>query len=118
MTGPAPLPDAAFLQLAEARGAAFATLVDDPASQSEARRLGRNWALADIAGRLSHPHERGTVAALTEAQDWRRGRLPKRLRPLVVLHGLAARSLRTGENGNTVSPRSLFTAMRLGLFGR
>jgi phytoene synthase len=118
MTGPAPLPEAAFLQLAEARGAAFAALVDDAAAQMEAKRLGRNWALADIAGRLSNPHERAAVGSLTEAQDWRRGRLPKKLRPLVVLHGLAARSLRTGENGNTVSPRSLFTAMRLGLFGR
>jgi phytoene synthase len=118
MTGTAPLPEAAFLHLAEARGTAFAALADNAAFQSEAKRLGRNWALVDIAGRLTNPQERVTVTALANAQDWRGGRLPRSLRPLVVLHGLAARSLRAGQNGITASPSSLATAMRLGLLGR
>lgn len=118
MTGTAPLPEAAFLQLADARGAAFAALMEGARNQAEAQRLGRNWALADIAGRLTHPQERATVAALANAQDWRPARLPRELRPLVVLHGLAARSLRAGENGISASPGSLIAAMRLGLLGR
>lgn len=116
MTGTAPLPEAAFLQLADARGTAFAALADG-ADQAEAKRLGRNWALMDIAGRLTNPQERATVTALANAQDWRRGHLPRSLRPLIVLHGLAARSLRAGQNGITASPSSLVTAIRLGLLG-
>lgn len=118
MTGTAPLPEEAFLKLANARGAAFAALAGDPRAVEDATRLGRNWALEDIAGRLSHPDERTMVVALAKAQDWRSARLPKRLRPLVVLHGVAARSLRTGANGARVSMFSLLAAMRLGLLGR
>lgn len=118
MTGTAPLPETAFLQLADARGAAFAALVDGAHNKAEAERLGRNWALVDIAGRLTHPQERDAVTELARAQDWRGARLPRKLRPLVVLHGLAAHSLRAGESGITTSPRSLIAAMRLGLLGR
>lgn len=118
MTGTAPLPKEAFLQLADARGTAFAALADGANNRAEAKRLGRNWALVDIAGRLTHPQERATVTELASAQDWRRARLPRELRPLVVLHGLAARSLRAGENSITASPGSLVTAMCLGLLGR
>lgn len=118
MTGTPPLAGDVFLELAEARGSALAALADDPETAGEARRLGRNWALADIAGRLSNPQERDTVAALAKAQDWRWARLPRKLRPLAVLHGIAVRSLHAGENGVRVSPFSLLTAMRLGLLGR
>lgn len=118
MTGTAPLAGEVFLELADGRGSAFAALAGDPAAAYEARRLGRNWALADIAGRLSNPEERAIVAALVQAQDWRPARLPRKLRPLIVLHGLAARSLRAGENGVRISPFSLLAVMRLGLLGR
>lgn len=118
MTGTAPLPEEAFLKLADARGAAFAALAGDDRVVDDATRLGRNWALADISGRLSHPDEQAMVMALAKAQDWRSARLPKRLRPLVVLHGLAARSLRGGGNGGRVSLFSLLAAIRMGLLGR
>jgi 15-cis-phytoene synthase len=117
MTGDAPLAQEAFLQLADGRASAFAALVG-PAFADEGKRLGRNWALADMSGRLTNPEERATVATLAKAQDWRPGRLPRALRPLVVLHGLAARSLRAGANGVRVSPFSLLAAVRLGLLGR
>ena len=118
MTGTAPLPEEAFMKLANARGAAFAGLADDPAAAANAIRLGRNWALADISSRLSNAQERAMVLALAKAQDWRSAPLPRRLRPLVVLHGLAARSLRAGENGVRLSPFSLLAVIRLGLLGR
>lgn len=118
MTGAAPLPEEAFLKLADARGAVFAALAGDERAVGDATRMGRNWALADMSARLSHPEEQAMVTALVQAQDWRSARLPKRLRPLVVLHGLAAQGLRDGANGGKVSIFSLLGAMRRGLMGR
>ena len=74
MTGPAPLAGSAIERLAEARAEAFCGLCDQIApkrDRAEARRLGYNWALADIAANLSHPEERRTAAELASAQDWR-----------------------------------------------
>lgn len=118
MVGAPPLPDTAFLELAEGRARGFAALAGHDTAASEAMRLGRSWALADIAGRLSHSEERTKAEALAKAQDWRGARLPRSLRPLVVLHGLAARSLRAGTDDVRTSPFSLLAAMRLGLLGR
>ena len=118
MTGTAPLPEEAFLKLANARGAAFAALADDAAAVEDVTRFARNWALADISKRLSHPEEQALVLALAKAQNWRSARLPKQLRPLVVLHGLAARSLHAGTNDARLSPFSLLAIVRMGLLGR
>jgi phytoene synthase len=49
------------------------------------------------------------VAAL----DWKAGRLPKAMRPLTVLHGLARRESKGGD----ASPMALLSAVRLGIFG-
>jgi phytoene synthase len=112
MTGPAPLPAAAFARLADARAAAFAALGGEAAL-----RPARNWALADIAAHLGNAEERATVLALTQAQDWRTPRLPRRLRPLAVLHALAARGLRRGLDSDRMTPGDLAAAMRVGLLG-
>lgn len=116
MIGAAPLPPTSFAGLAEARGAAFAAIANNSAAP-QALRLGRNWALADIAARLSHPQERQAALDLVHAQDWRGARLPRGLRPLAVLHGLAARDLRHGGNQDRVSPLALLAAMRIGMTG-
>ncbi len=118
MTGAAPLESARFAALAAARGQCFAALAASPQGHEAARRMGRNWALADIAGRLTHPAEREAALALALAQDWRRAALPRGLRPLAVLHGLAARAIRAGDAAPADTPRALFTAMRIGLLGR
>ncbi len=96
MTGAAPLPVTSFKSLAEARAGAFAALAG-PHYHAAALRMARNWALADIAARLSHPQEREAAMALARAQDWRHESLPRDLRPLALLHGLAAR--RIGGDG-------------------
>ena len=114
MTGPAPLPDAAFLTLAGARAAAFAALAEGP----DALRMGRNWALADIAGHLGDPRERAAALALARGQDWRQARLPRALRPLAVLHGLAARTIWRDNPAMMPSPGATLAAMRIGLLGR
>lgn len=121
MTGEAPLSAAALASLAEARGAAFAALAELAGATEDrevAARLGCNWAFADLVTRLSDPDEQRTVRALAEARDWRASRLLRKLRPLVVLHGLAARQIRQGSGQGGLSPPALLLAMRLGLLGR
>jgi 15-cis-phytoene synthase len=113
MTGPVPL----FEALADARGQAFAALAESPAEKANAVRLGCNWALFDLATHLSNPQERDTVLALAKAADWRPAPLPRNLRPLAVLFGLAARAIRSDTlSANSIT--DLLTAMRIGWFGR
>lgn len=115
MTGAAPLPGEVFERLAQARGQGFAALAD---GSPEALRLGKSWALADLAARLTHPEEKAAAVALARAQDWRGAWLPRALRPLAVLHGLAARALRRGGNMDRIGPGDLPAVLRIGLVGR
>ena len=118
MTAPA-LDRHAVDALADARGATFralAGLVGQECDAEPAFCMGRAWALADIAARLSRPGEVDMARALLTEQDWRGARLSRAMRPLVVLHGLAARSAR--RNGlDEAQPAAILTAMRLGLLG-
>ena len=121
ITGAPPLPITALEKLAYARGRAFADLAEQISGSAErdaALRLGRNWALADIAARLSQPDERRAVRELAEAQDWSTVRLSRKMRPLVMLHGLAARAIRRGEALDEMPPSAMIAALRLGLLGR
>lgn len=116
LTAPAPLGAAALESLAVARGRAFAglaELVGAPQDADAALRMGTDWALADLAGHLGQPEEKRIAQELTKARDWRRGRLSRRMRPLAVLHGLAARGA-LGER----SPAVLLAVLRIGLLGR
>lgn len=121
ITGQAPLAATALDRLAEARGHAFAALAEHvgaSADRAPALRLAHGWALADIAAHLSHPEEQSTARRLTEAHDWSRARLSRPMRPLAVMHGLAARAARRGKGLDELSPLALFAALRLGLLGR
>jgi phytoene synthase len=117
MTGSAPLPASAFAALAESRGRAFAALADTDSSRA-ALRMGRNWALADIAAHLSDPGERKAALALAREQNWRQERLPRGLRVLAVLHGLAARTVFRDNPVAVLTPGAAFAAIRIGLLGR
>ena len=117
LIGEAPLRPEALAACAAARGQGWAALAamlgHDP---DEARRAGQGWAAVDLAAGLSHPQERAAAQALAAAQDWSRPRLPRELRPLVVLHGLARRS---GGHAPLLSGAgALGAALRLGLLGR
>lgn len=117
MIGEAPLGAESLAACARARGQGWGVLAGmlghDPA---EAHRAGEGWAAVDIAARLSHPQERAAAQALVAAQDWSRPRLPRDLRPLTVLHGLARRS--RGAAPLLSGGGALTTALRLGLLGR
>ena len=118
MTGPPPLPSSAFASLAEARAAAFAALADLPGDAANAQRMGRSWALADIAGHLSDARERETVLAMVRAQDWRWQPLPRKLRPLAVMHGVAARTNWQDNQAVPLTLAALLVAIRIGIVGR
>ena len=81
-------------------------------------RAAQGWALADLALHLADGAEREQALALARALDWHAPRLPRALRPLAVLHGLAGRALRRGAGELLDGPGALFAALRLGIAGR
>jgi 15-cis-phytoene synthase len=117
LIAPAPLPAGAFHPLAEARAAAMVAIARAQGKTADARQMAGDWALADLASRVSHPQEQAVLAEMLRERGWRSVRLPAVLRPLAVLHALAARDLRKGRVTATVSPGGLAVAMRVGLFG-
>jgi phytoene synthase len=109
LTGVAPLIEADLAAFAEGRGVAFKSLAELLGIEAEsAGRLGRQWALADLAGHVAHPDEQSAAWRLL-ATEGRPARVARALRPLTVLHGLAVRRQSTP---------SLLVALRLGLLGR
>jgi phytoene synthase len=119
MLGEAPLPPDTLAAFAVGRARAIAALaaaLGHPAAAEDSARVGRSWALADLASRLSHPQEREHVAELIAVDDQRAPRLPREMRPLVVLHGLAIRDLRRGTDDAGMG--ALFATLRLGILGR
>jgi phytoene synthase len=64
----------------------------------------RCWAAMDLASHLGDPAEREAAMAKVAALDWKAGRLPKAMRPLTVLHGLARRE---SKGGDAASPMAL-----------
>lgn len=120
MTGAAPLPESSLDAMAQGRGEAFAALADAVGRSGEreaALKLGRAWALNDLAMRLGHASERETVLGLLAAHPASGLRVSRKLRPLAVLHGLAARRLDKGDESGATSPAAMLKAMRLGLLG-
>lgn len=118
LLGDAPVDSDAMLQVADARAQACASLaarLDLAAAAPEVSRAARSWALAELAAALSDPDNRAEAAGLIAQQDWRRVSLPREFRPLLVLHGLAARQ----RGGGPLMPGPLagLRAIRLGLLG-
>ncbi len=103
---------------AAARGAACATLarcLDHPEAAESAARAGRDWAIAELPLRLSNPHERADAESFATTTGWAKVQLPRVLRPLLVLHGLARRS--KGQTELLAGPGSGLVAARVGLLG-
>lgn len=76
--------------------------------------MARGWAAMDLVSHLGDPQERAEAIASFGELDWRRRHLPRAMRPLTVLHGLARRESR-GKEGS--SPMALLHAIRLGILG-
>ena len=108
-----PLDAAAFGDAAAGRAAgaaAVARRLGFGQHAAEVDRIGREWAVAELAERVSDPREAATLAKLAKTGEPRAVSLPRALRPLVVLHGLS-RANRSGSG-------QVLTALRLGIFGR
>jgi phytoene synthase len=108
---------AAIEQFARGRAQAFAGLARELGEEPDsAAACGRLWALGDLAANLSQPGER--MRAIAAARGLPRPRLPRKLRPLAVLAGLAQRSLARGGTPLLDGPRAVLFALRLGIGGR
>ena len=109
--------DAEILKSATtARAGAFAA-VADPSDHDVASKLAFQWACADLALRRHHAEERAVLAEFVRAAPIS-AKLPRTMRPLVVLHGLALR--RMAQKDPTAAPGlgAFLAALRLGLLGR
>lgn len=117
LLGEAPLPEADLL--AAAKGRSQGLLAALPADVAEAGQgLALRWALADLVAHLSHLEERACALALHSGVDPGRASLSRSLRPLVVIEGLATRSLQAADSHTPMGLGGLLLAMRLGLLGR
>lgn len=110
---------AEIAEFVDGRGRAFACLAQELGVEGldDAAEAARIWALADLAANMSHGAERDLVI------DYGRTlvappRLSASLRPLAVLAALGAAALGNGGGALLSGPRSIFTALRIGLTGR
>lgn len=109
---------AAVGEFAAGRGAAFGQLaVELGADALAARACGEIWALGDLAANIANPAEREAVLAAARGRDGC-ARLPRALRPLTVLAGLAQRAVRRGGTPLLDGPGATALAVRLGIAGR
>lgn len=106
---------AAIAQGRALAAAALAELLGHADAASEAGRAARGWAVAEFAANLAQSERAADVAQLIAAQDWTGLRLPRDLRALAVLYGLARQS--RGTRPLLSGPIAGLAAMRLGLFG-
>jgi len=105
-------------RFAHGRGVAWATLAElVDADPGDALAAAREWALADLAARLSRSEERELARSAAAEEPWRKPRLPRVMRPLRVLHALGRRALRR-DSEPLYGPGALIVAMRVGLAGR
>ena len=109
---------ASIEQFAAGRAQAFGGLANELARDpAPAEACGRWWALGDLAANLSDPMERTLVLAVA-AKLPSCPRLPRALRPLAVLSGLARRSLARGGRPLADGAGAALLAVRLGIAGR
>lgn len=111
-------PAAVIAAIAQGRAegaAALAELLGHAGAAGEAGRAAHGWAVAEFAASSAQGDEAIGAAKLIAAQDWSPLRLPRDLRALVVLYGLARRSRGTGPI--LAGPRAGLAAIRLGLCG-
>lgn len=109
---------AAISAFAGGRGEAFGQLARELGHDRQAATAcARLWALGDLAANLSHAGERSAVLAAAAGPPPHPG-LPRALRSLAVLAGLARRSLARGGAPLLDGPGAMLHAVWLGITGR
>ncbi len=102
-------------QVADARAHAFAAAAAAPADD-RCRSAARRWTLVTLSAHA--PDQEQRTAMLAAAHGIAPVKLPRQLRPLALLDGMARRTARRGGGallGDRLSP---LAALRLGIFGR
>lgn len=115
-----PLTPNAMADFATGRAECFAALarLHGGAQDTVAAQAGRPWALVDLVSGLSDPHEREAALALARLEEAPVRALPRAMRPLTVLAGLAHRALKRTDGAMLAGTGDMLAAMRLGLLGR
>lgn len=116
-----PMASAQIEMFGQARSAPFAglaRLTGVPVDAEAAGQAGMGWVLADLANGMSNADERNAALGLARENTDVLPRLPRALRPLTVLAGLARRSVGRGGKPLLDGPASGLLAMRLGIVGR
>jgi phytoene synthase len=109
---------AAIGEFAGGRARAFGQLAAElGADPLPAKACGEMWALGDLAANIANPSERDAVLKAARGLD-DCAALPRALRPLTVLAGLARRAVRRGGAPLLDGPGAAVLAMRLGIAGR
>lgn len=114
-----PLPDSAIDTFVRGRAEACGDLARQLGHATAARpaaRAGAGWALAELAAKLGDPAESARVVQLAQEREWSALQLPRPLRAITVLYGLAR--YKKGTESLICGPRDLLRAARLGLFDR
>ncbi|MBX7481227.1 hypothetical protein [Qipengyuania qiaonensis] len=121
LLSPRPIADTAMMQFAEGRAQlarGLADYVGCKRAAEDAERAGKLWAFADLA---RHAEDRTELdGALKQGIGLASDplRLPRSLRPLAVIGGLARRALRSNGQAMLGDRFSPLVALRLGLIGR
>lgn len=87
-------------------------------SGTAAEQAAKRWALADLAANMEAGEERDSVLKHAREVGPAPESLPKAMRPLAVLDGLARRSLKADSAPLFSGRRAALVALRLGMFGR
>ena len=95
--------------------AALAHVLGQPGSAEAAGRAAQGWAVAEFAVNSNEGEDAAAWSELIAVQDWSPLHLPRELRALTVLFGLARRS--RGTRPLLSGPLAGLAAIRLGLFG-
>lgn len=112
---------AAVGEFAAGRAAAWQAVglaLAGPPAAAMAASAAREISYCDLALHLGNPAEAAAARQLALACKWPRARLPRSLRPLAVIHGLAKRALQKGASELLDGPGAGLLALRIGLLGR
>jgi phytoene synthase len=102
------------------RGAFFAAMADErsPAMALRLAAAGLRWAVADAAASVADAQERAALVAAGQARTVALGRLPRDLRGLAVLDGLARRALARGGRPLMEGRGASLAALKGAIFSR
>lgn len=120
MLGEPPLTRDAAKSFANGRAAPFAFGAGAYRSDDWQRvhAAASRWALADAAANISDDKERQTFAELGMGWISNVGTIPRHLRGLAILEGLAVRSLKSSGAPLMAGRGAALLSLRLGIFGR